>query len=185
MRCSLRWRLLLRTPVSWQLIMFGAHQRSEQTHCNHIQFVLSDIFKHMPDYTMSEPRIQSDKNVATSIIWLKSVRLFWFYDYWFGRVRDGARGMAPGSVNAAGTCSFRQTTACTKRLCGRDSDRSVAWDDVFAIVLPLHSVDVSVGYITVRCSDPVLIMQGTRVCFMKQISTRKCYFKTLRHFFLI
>ena len=36
------------------------------TYCIHIQFVLSEIFKHIPDYTMSELRIQSDKNVVTS-----------------------------------------------------------------------------------------------------------------------
>ena len=43
---------------------------------------------------------------------------------------------------------------------------------------------MSVCYITVRCSDPVLIIQGKRVRFMKHISTRKCYFKNLRHLFL-
>ena len=58
--------------------LVGTRQRFEQTHCIHIQLVLNDIFKHIQDYTMSEPRIQKDKKCCyftdlisiCSIIWV-------------------------------------------------------------------------------------------------------------------
>jgi hypothetical protein len=84
------------------------------------------------------------KHTKENILAIK-ILLQWFDsnlpDYFGPTIIDLGRyaiGRAPAPVNAAGTWSFRQTTACVKRLCDRDSHPSVAWDDVYAIVLPLH-----------------------------------------------
>ena len=138
-RSSLRRILVFQKPVSWQLIyLAGVHQRSEKKKNTVLTFNLYSP-KFVNTYQTTRCQKLEHKGINMLLHWFD-----WNLSDYFGSTisvsdRWNARATGlPGPVNAAGTCSLRQTTVSIKRLYDSDSDPSVAWGDVLVIMLPLQ-----------------------------------------------